>query len=73
MLVCHCKQVSDRQIRDAVRAGARTRGEVARACAAGTRCGGCRPAVEEIVLHEAGLHATTRLEHAPAAEAPSLG
>ena len=73
MLVCHCKQVSDRQIRDAVRAGARTRGDVARACAAGTRCGGCGPAVEEIVSREAGPLATTRLEHHPAGPASSLG
>ena len=73
MLVCHCKQVSDRQIRDAVRAGARTRGDVARACAAGTRCGGCVPAVEEIVAREAGPLATTRLERGHATGASSPG
>jgi bacterioferritin-associated ferredoxin len=73
MLVCHCKQVSDHQIRDAIRAGARTRVEIAQVCAAGTRCGGCRSAVEEIVAHEAGPQAATHLEHASAAQTPALG
>ena len=49
MLICHCKLVNDRRIRDAVIAGARTVGQVGRACGAGTCCGGCVPAVAELV------------------------
>ncbi len=52
MIVCHCKAVSDRQVRAAVRAGASRRGAVARACGAGTVCGGCRPVIDEIVSAE---------------------
>lgn len=65
MLVCHCKNVSDREIRTAVRGGARTRNEVARACDAGSRCGGCTEAVEEIVSAELQLQRTIRLAPAP--------
>jgi bacterioferritin-associated ferredoxin len=52
MLVCHCRNVSDRQIRAAVRSGARTRGQIARACQAGSRCGGCTEAVDQILEAE---------------------
>jgi bacterioferritin-associated ferredoxin len=52
MIVCHCKSVSDRAIRAAVRNGARTRNDVVKACAAGTCCGGCAPAVDEIIEAE---------------------
>jgi bacterioferritin-associated ferredoxin len=53
MLVCHCKAVTDRAIRAAVREGAQTRNDVAKACAAGMCCGGCGPAVDEIIEAEA--------------------
>lgn len=56
MIVCHCKAVTDRTIRKAVRNGARTRSEIASACAASTCCGGCAPAIDEI------LEAETRRE-----------
>lgn len=49
MIVCHCKAVSDRTVRRAVAEGARTRGQVARRCGAGTVCGGCRPVIQEIL------------------------
>ena len=49
MIVCHCKGLTDRDVRSAVRCGAMTRGSVARACGAGAECGGCRPAIEEII------------------------
>jgi bacterioferritin-associated ferredoxin len=68
MLVCHCKGVSDRTVRDAVALGATSRRAVARACGAGTVCGGCRPVIEEIVAQSAGEAdgASLRLELAPA-------
>lgn len=52
MLVCHCKNVTDRAIRHAVRQGAESRGEVMRACRAGTGCGGCQRAIEGVIDDE---------------------
>ncbi len=52
MLVCHCKRVSSRIIRECVQAGARDAASVSRACGAGTGCGGCRPLVHELVERE---------------------
>ena len=50
MLVCHCKSVSEREVRDAIRSGACTRRDVARRCAgAGSMCGGCRPLIDELL------------------------
>ena len=49
MLVCHCRGVTDRQIRRLVKDGAASTREVARATGAGLRCGGCRSNVKQIV------------------------
>jgi bacterioferritin-associated ferredoxin len=49
MLVCHCRGVTDRQLRSAVKDGAGSVREVARATGAGLRCGGCRSAVSQVV------------------------
>jgi bacterioferritin-associated ferredoxin len=49
MLVCHCRGVSDRQIKRAVKNGACSLREVARATGAGMRCGGCRENVAKVV------------------------
>lgn len=49
MIVCHCKAVTDRQIRDAARQGAKTGREVAVRCQAGSCCGGCAPVIEELL------------------------
>jgi bacterioferritin-associated ferredoxin len=54
MIVCHCQVVSDKTIRAAIESGARTVGDVARRCGAGTgpRCGACRPTIEALLaLH----------------------
>ncbi len=45
MWVCHCKGVTDGQIRSAISAGARTVVDIAADCRAGTGCGGCLPEV----------------------------
>ncbi len=45
MRTCHCKGVSERQIRSAIYAGARTPAEIGARCRAGTGCGGCLPEV----------------------------
>lgn len=52
MIVCHCNRVNDRAIRAAIRSGACSPDEVAECCGAGARCGGCVPAVEEILGEE---------------------
>ncbi len=48
-IVCHCEVVRDRTIAKAVQRGAMTVADVAAACGAATRCGGCEPAVEAII------------------------
>jgi len=52
MLICHCKRVNDRRIRQAVRDGARTVAQVGRESGAGTCCGGCVTAVVELLDEE---------------------
>jgi len=49
MIVCHCKGITDRDIRKAVLEGASTRTDVESLCQAGTECGGCRPLIEQLV------------------------
>ena len=52
MIICQCNGVSDRAIRKAVRDGASSRNEVVQSCMAGTACGGCVPAIDEIIKAE---------------------
>lgn len=52
MIVCHCKGISDREIRSAVQDGATTHRQVGRACQAGRTCGGCHPVIREIIEAE---------------------
>jgi bacterioferritin-associated ferredoxin len=57
MLVCHCKGVSERQLRSAIQSGACTRRDLARECGAGSVCGGCRPVIDELLDAHAPTHA----------------
>jgi len=52
MIICQCNGISDRTIRKAVRNGASNRSDIVRACTAGTACGGCAPAIDEIIKAE---------------------
>jgi nitrite reductase (NADH) large subunit len=52
MIICQCNGVTDRAIRKAVRDGANDRNEVIRTCTAGKACGGCVPAIDEIIEAE---------------------
>ena len=52
MIVCHCRALSDRTIRDVIQRGAHSPREVALACHAGRTCGGCIPIVRELIAHE---------------------
>jgi bacterioferritin-associated ferredoxin len=56
VFICHCRAVTDGAIRGAIEAGASDRHEVSRHCGAGSRCGGCWPALEAL-LAEYGLAA----------------
>jgi bacterioferritin-associated ferredoxin len=67
VIVCHCRRVTDRRIRQAVRQGACTVGDVARACQAGGSCGGCAPAIDAILRTERGPEAARSFN--PSAEA----
>ena len=52
MIVCSCYVVRADDIRTEVRLGATSVEEIGQRCAAGTRCGGCRHAVECLVADE---------------------
>lgn len=54
MIVCHCRCVCDRVIRAAIRAGASSEDAVSDACGAGSGCGGCIPALTELIEEELG-------------------
>ncbi len=45
MILCHCAVVSDRDVVDAIRAGATDVCALAEACGTSRACGGCLPAV----------------------------
>ncbi|HEY6531829.1 MAG TPA: (2Fe-2S)-binding protein [Acidimicrobiales bacterium] len=59
MIVCHCRVVNHREIGDAVAAGARTVTEVSAVCGAGTACGGCMPAVADMLAEHLDEPITT--------------
>jgi bacterioferritin-associated ferredoxin len=47
--VCHCEVVCDGHIRAAIAEGARDVDAVTARCGAGGACGGCVPAIEELL------------------------
>jgi bacterioferritin-associated ferredoxin len=49
VLVCHCNVVNDHRIRAEIARGARDEFDIARACGAGTDCGGCVPAISRLL------------------------
>ena len=60
MIVCSCQVVSDRTVQAAVASGATTIEEVAARCGAGARCGGCWPALRELLDDSADLRRDQR-------------
>jgi bacterioferritin-associated ferredoxin len=66
MWVCHCKGVTDGQIRTAIDAGARTPLEIGSYCRAGTGCGGCLPEVCRLLDD----HLTSLAYYASCSECP---
>ena len=49
MFVCSFRAVTDRTVRAAIASGARSIEDVAARCGAGGRCGGCWPALAELL------------------------
>ena len=49
MIFCHCAVVSDREVAEAIEAGARTVAQVCRATGAGQQCGSCVFSVRRVV------------------------
>ena len=60
MIVCLCKGITDRTIRTLVRDGACSIREISHACDAGRGCGGCRPAIDQLVVTEKRQRETPR-------------
>ena len=54
MIFCHCAVVSDRQVVEAVDAGARTVAQVCKATGAGQQCGTCVFAVRRVLCEHQG-------------------
>jgi bacterioferritin-associated ferredoxin len=53
MFVCHCRAVTDGEIREAISAGACDLDQVGRSCGAGITCGGCCPLIQELLAEHA--------------------
>ena len=60
MFVCHCRALTDREIGEAIAAGARDLDEIGRRCGAGMTCGGCCPLLEELLDKAASRAASDR-------------
>ena len=56
MLVCHCVVVNHEQILEEISSGATSHDDIADRCGAGTRCGGCRVTIEQLLY----VHTPTR-------------
>jgi len=57
MRVCHCRDVSDRDIREAMRRGCRDVDALARTLGLGTGCGGCRQYAAALIAYWRSLDA----------------
>lgn len=64
MYVCLCTGVTEATIRETMREGACSVEEVMLCTGAGTRCGSCTAAIEELVIeHEAAAEETKSSRH----------
>ena len=60
MYVCYCAALSDTAVKAAVDAGAHTIEDLGDRCGAGTECGGCHPALAELLAGDAHRLVTSR-------------
>jgi len=56
-IVCHCEAVRERTIVKAIHRGAHTLSDIQAACGAVTDCGGCSPAVMDLLERHCGAGA----------------
>jgi len=49
MIVCHCRAISDRAIRQAIERGVAGEDQLVEHCGAGVHCGGCIPALQRLL------------------------
>jgi len=52
VLICHCFGVNETRIRELARGGRASLLQVLRSCRAGADCGGCHPAIRQILAAE---------------------
>jgi len=52
VLICHCFGVNETRIRELARRGQASLSQVLRSCRAGADCGGCHPAIRQILAAE---------------------
>ncbi len=64
MIVCVCKGVNEREIRDRIHSGCSTEESIARQCGAGTDCGSCLPLLRDLLRGRSSHHS------GPAASSP---
>jgi bacterioferritin-associated ferredoxin len=57
VIVCSCRAVSDRTLREAVANGASSAEDLSRCCDVGNRCKGCWPALERFIEQHCGAPA----------------
>lgn len=57
MVVCHCLRINDRVIARFTADHSITADDITRECGAGGRCGGCRDAIEAILVQARVAHA----------------
>jgi NAD(P)H-nitrite reductase large subunit len=65
VIVCQCKAISEAAVRQAIREGAHSWRQVARACQAGRGCGGCKPLIRELIARESDDERETPLLSVP--------
>jgi len=51
-IICQCGPVRDRAVLKAIHRGATTLADVQDACGAAMQCGGCEPAIRELIARE---------------------
>ena len=57
MIVCICKGVNDRKLREEIRNGNRTLREIRSCCGAGTDCGACTRQIRDLLATEVATRA----------------
>lgn len=69
MYVCLCMAITDRDANEAIASGARSAGQILRACGSGRPCGGCTPTLRKLLRaagepDDAGVISITRYREA---------